>query len=144
MVMIPVHTRDTVGTGRGMSQVAKSSTHTRTRDTLRPETRTRDTRDPKPVGFPVPMPNPTFCPCFHAQKGNAFCRNHSVPATSCPLTCVWFHQSTNHFLILSSSHHNPCCLTLWSLFALFLPRGSQWPMTMYMVSNSPIPLQFPC
>jgi hypothetical protein len=48
MVMIPVHTRDTAGTGRGMSRVAKSPTRTRT----------RDTRDPKPAGFPVPVTNP--------------------------------------------------------------------------------------
>lgn len=45
--MIPVHTRDTAGTGRGMSRVAKSPTCTRT----------RDTRDPKPAGFPVPVTN---------------------------------------------------------------------------------------
>ena len=32
MVMIPVHTRDTAGTGRGMSWVAKSPTRTRTRE----------------------------------------------------------------------------------------------------------------
>src|ERR1700687_5072335 len=51
MVMIPVHTRDTAGTGRGMSRVAKSSTRTHT----------RDTRDPKPAGFPVPVPNPILC-----------------------------------------------------------------------------------
>ena len=50
MVMIPVHTRDTAGTGRGMSRVAKSPTRTRT----------RDTRDPKPAGFPVPVTNLTY------------------------------------------------------------------------------------
>ena len=42
MVMIPVHTRDTAGMGRGMSRVAKSSTRV---------LRTRDTRDPKTRGF---------------------------------------------------------------------------------------------
>ena len=47
--MIPVHTRDTAGTGRGMSRVAKSPTHTRT----------RDTRDRKPTGFPKPVTNLT-------------------------------------------------------------------------------------
>jgi len=55
MVMIPVHTRDTAGTGRGMSRVAKSPTRTRT----------RDTRDPKPAGFPVPVTNPTRQRYFH-------------------------------------------------------------------------------
>ena len=46
---IPVNTRDTAGTGRGMSRVAKSPTRTRT----------HDTRDPKPAGFPVPVSNPS-------------------------------------------------------------------------------------
>ena len=50
MVMIPIHTRDTVGMGHGMSRVAKSPTHTHT----------CDTRDPKPTGFPVPVTNPMY------------------------------------------------------------------------------------
>jgi hypothetical protein len=49
-VMIPMHTRDTTGTGHGMPQCAKIDyrTHTRT------------THFGKPTGFPLPMANPTI------------------------------------------------------------------------------------
>ena len=45
---LPVHTRDTAGTGSGMPRYAKVDYRTRT----------RVTRFGKPAGFPVPVANP--------------------------------------------------------------------------------------
>ena len=45
---LPVHTRDTAGTGSGMPRYAKVDYRTRT----------RVTRFGKPAGFPVPVRNP--------------------------------------------------------------------------------------
>src|ERR1700677_1945736 len=30
----------------------------------------------------------TFCPCSHTQKGNTFCRNHTVPGASALSTAM--------------------------------------------------------
>ena len=46
---IPVHTRDTAGTGSGMPRYAKVQHHTRTRTTRLGNT----------AGFSVPVPNPS-------------------------------------------------------------------------------------
>ncbi len=48
VIIIPVHTRDTAGTGSGMPQYAKVDYRTRT----------RATRFGKTAGKPVPVPNP--------------------------------------------------------------------------------------
>ena len=55
---LPVHTRDTAGTGSGMPRYAKVDYRTRT----------RVTRFGKPAGFPVPVRNPTEDLVNHVLK----------------------------------------------------------------------------
>ena len=57
--MIPVHTRDTAGTGYGMPRCAK----------IDYRTRTRTTRFGKPAGFPVPVANPNSGVCSGTMSG---------------------------------------------------------------------------
>src|ERR1700677_2428065 len=93
----------------------------------------------------------TFHPCSHTEKGNSFCRNHPVPGQSAledrppalPHVSTFVDQQTIFGSIFFPPQPTLAAASYSALsFALFLPHGSQWPMTMYMVNNPPISLQF--
>ena len=98
--------------------------------------------------LPAYIESLTFRPCSHAQKGNAFCGNHPVPGEwaleyrppALSRACTFVDQQT----IFGSIFFPPHPLLLLLPLCPIPSQGPQWPMTMYMVSNPPIPLQFPC